>query len=470
MINNKKAALATLKFLTLPIIIGVFTENPILTVLCCLVLPLAFYLLWTPLEPPVLLFAVFYHWVQIITPIINANIYGEKINKFEGIPEMEYAEYLCIIGLIFFSFGLFYGRGKINSDYYQSVYDKIELISPRSSLKIYAIIFLLSIFLISVMWVQPGLTQLILPLITLHDAFFILIILMAIHDERFKKLAYILSILELMYGFLGFFSNFKTIFFYWIILLATNQKNLKKFINIKFIILVSCLFIFGLIWQTIKSEYRVFMSGNIESQIVVVSIQDRVVYLINAIDKINLIDIIAPGIESLSSRVGATEYVAHTINMVPDKIPFQNGKLWLEAISRVFTPRLFFPDKKLADDSEITRTYTGLDVAGAEEGTSIGIGYFAESYIDFGPVFMFIPIFLIGYIWAKSFRILFLRSRYPLLSLAIAISFIVPAATLVETSNIKLFGGIISYLLVIIPTMNIICFYTWKKLVNRSKY
>lgn len=63
----------------------------------------------------------------------------------------------------------------------------------------------------------------------------------------------------------------------------------------------------------------------------------------------------------------------------------------------VVTPRILFPDKgALLSDSEMVRTYSGVFVAGAEQGTSIAFGYAAEAYLDFGLPSMFVPSFLFG--------------------------------------------------------------------------
>ncbi len=78
-------------------------------------------------------------------------------------------------------------------------------------------------------------------------------------------------------------------------------------------------------------------------------------------------------------------------------------------------PRFLFPDKPVLDDSERTRTYTGMNVAGMEQGTSIGIGYIGESYVDFGPVKMFAPIFLLGLLYGLIYRFFVTKTRYTLL-------------------------------------------------------
>jgi len=87
-------------------------------------------------------------------------------------------------------------------------------------------------------------------------------------------------------------------------------------------------------------------------------------------------------------------------------------------------------------------------VAGAEAGTSIGIGYVGESYIDFGPVGMFTPIFLLGLLYGVINRFFITRTRYKLLGSAFAVSILIFSAYEIETSNIKLVGGVIAAALV----------------------
>jgi hypothetical protein len=51
---------------------------------------------------------------------------------------------------------------------------------------------------------------------------------------------------------------------------------------------------------------------------------------------------------------------------------------WLATIKRIIMPRLLFPDKPVADDSETTKRVTGVSI---NENTSIGVGYIAETHI-----------------------------------------------------------------------------------------
>ena len=52
--------------------------------------------------------------------------------------------------------------------------------------------------------------------------------------------------------------------------------------------------------------------------------------------------------------------------------------------------------RELPSDSEMVRKYSGVHGCGRETGTSIAFGYAAESYIDFGLPWMFLPVFVFG--------------------------------------------------------------------------
>ena len=121
----------------------------------------------------------------------------------------------------------------------------------------------------------------------------------------------------------------------------------------------------------------------------------------------------------------------------------------------VLTPRFLFPDKPALDDSERTRLYTGVQVAGTETGTSIGIGYVGESYVDYGPVGMFAPIFLLGLFYGLINRFFLTRTKYKILGAALAVSVLIFNAYEIETSNIKLVGGVVSVALVSVVIYNL---------------
>jgi hypothetical protein len=82
-------------------------------------------------------------------------------------------------------------------------------------------------------------------------------------------------------------------------------------------------------------------------------------------------------------------------------------------------------------------------VATAEQGTSISLGYMAESYIDFGPWLMMVPIFALGWLLGRFYRwmVNYPRSRGVIgTGLATATLF---QAAFFESSITKMFGGLV---------------------------
>ena len=112
--------------------------------------------------------------------------------------------------------------------------------------------------------------------------------------------------------------------------------------------------------------------------------------------------------DALVDRMWAVYYPALALERVPSVLPHTNGEILTAALVHIVTPRVFFPDKpELPSDSDEVRKYSGVMVAGREQGTSIAFGYAPEAYVDFGMPLMFAPVFLFGfamgttYAWAR---------------------------------------------------------------------
>ena len=76
-----------------------------------------------------------------------------------------------------------------------------------------------------------------------------------------------------------------------------------------------------------------------------------------------------------------------------------------DALVHIVTPRFLNPDKPdLISDSELVRKYAGAAVAGSESNTSIAFGNAAESYVDYGLPWMFVPIVIFGFLIGASCR------------------------------------------------------------------
>ena len=134
-------------------------------------------------------------------------------------------------------------------------------------------------------------------------------------------------------------------------------------------------------------------------------------------------------------------------------------------------PRLFFPDKpNIVPDSDITRKYTKIEVSGGERGgsTSIGIGYFAESYVDFGPKFMFIPIFLLGILEGWIYRYFISKSKTAVVGGALATAALLFSGGSIATSSTKVLGGVLTNFIVLALVLKLFERPFIKRLSSRS--
>ena len=134
---------------------------------------------------------------------------------------------------------------------------------------------------------------------------------------------------------------------------------------------------------------------------------------------------------------------------MPALVPHENGSLWLDAVTRPFTPRILFPNKAIIDESLTTNKYSGLGVSGMAEGTQISIGYMGDTYIDFGQILMYPALFVVGYGLGRAYRwIVYSPRMIGILGFALAPVALMPAAAF-EVSSAKLVGGLFAQILAV---------------------
>lgn len=162
---------------------------------------------------------------------------------------------------------------------------------------------------------------------------------------------------------------------------------------------------FGLVWMGIRSEYRrdYVQMDNFKT--------DRGARLARIgdlasgffrIDSEGFLDTV----DNFVDRMWPIYYPALAVSRVPNVLPHSNGTIFSAALRHITMPRIFFPGKgELSSDSEMVRKYSGVIVAGAETGTSIAFGYAAESYVDFGLPWMFLPVFGFAVAMGMVYRI-----------------------------------------------------------------
>ena len=447
-------------------LVGLFSANPLLTAGGLMVPPLLFFLLWRMGEPPVLMFAAAFQWIQVFTPILRADARGESLGADGALWELRLAAWLGLGAITALACGMWLGRGDRPIATATQLRALVRELSPNRLLAAYFTSLVLPFLGAALSEAVPGLRQAILGLGLVRWMVAFVVLMAATHETRFRRVASILLIVEIVLGFGGFFSTFKTILFLATIVLLGSDVRKARLLRPAILGVLSLVLVLTTFWQAIKSDYRAFLNQGSRSQAVVVTPRERLGFLVDKAFGLSLDEMYA-GLDRGIDRIGYIDFFALCIQQVPEYLPYQHGRLWKEALLHVVTPRLLFPSKGAISDSARTREFSGTNVAGEEEGTTISLGYVAESYIDFGPVGMFVPVFLVGAFWGWAYRWLATRSANRLLGLSAATTLILMGALLFEASNIKLLGGALTNLVVLSILLIAWSRGLWRLLVGR---
>lgn len=416
------------------------TANPWLTVFSIAVAIGLPFLLWRSEEPPVVLFACAIQWLQITTVLHYANFAGANLIDAYGGPQLRQAVLMGLIGLLCLAFGARLGMGKPNRALANAARTEASHASAYTLFLSYiATLIVVAGCTLASSWIGP-LKQLFVSIVTIKWAILFLLFYVSLQRRCYYGLLWVAVGIEFFMGLLSYFAQFKSVFFLLIVVLL----GASRFWNLRRIVLgaVVCglLVASSIVWSAIKEDYRDFLSQGSNTQAVLVPIDQRIAKLRELTSGLTG-EGFFQGVDALIARVSYVNYFAMVIDNVPDRMPYENGRLWRETVQHVFMPRLFFPNKPVINDSERTSLYTGAQVAGVEQGTSISMGYMAESYVDFGPVGMFVPIFLLGLFYGLLYRGFVSCTRFKVVGFAAATSVILFSAYNFETSNIKLVGG-----------------------------
>jgi hypothetical protein len=212
---------------------------------------------------------------------------------------------------------------------------------------------------------------------------------------RFGILALVVAI-EIVLGITGFFAGFREpiVLAVLAVLEIFDRRNGQHWMALAVASVAICAL--GVLWMGIRSDYRrqyVEMdqfSGSRNARIT------RVEDLTSTFMR-NDTDSLLKTTDQLVDRMWTIYYPALALQRVPSVLPHTDGQIIGAALLHIVTPRVFFPNKgELPSDSDEVRKYSNVAVAGREVNTSIAFGYSAESYIDFGLPWMFLPILAYG--------------------------------------------------------------------------
>ena len=375
---------------------------------------------WRTHEPKHLLVNLLLYWAVVAILIPYAEITSKPLVEFTkyGQSDIRLASWLGLLALTFYLLGI-----QSMTSYLQAVsLDKLESIlqkyNGRKIIIFYIIVSLLTAVLTSSIIHIPG-AQLLLSVGFMKWVLLTFLIAHTVVTNSNKTLVIFIISLEILLSFSGFWAAFKD----YILVAIGAYLMLSPKLSFRAYVVLCGVFMFTLfisvVWTYSKGEYRKYLTGGERSQVIVQQNQFENVFKFIDIVKqdfssSNFSTSFSIGMENLVYRISYIEFLAMTMKQVPTYLPHENGRLLQNAVEHILKPRILFPDKKPIYDSELTSKYTGRKFAGAEEGTSFSLGTVAEAYVDFGPIYMFVPIFIFG-IWIGWMYKYFIVNAYSIL-------------------------------------------------------
>lgn len=387
-------------FLLLLLIGQFFFNNGIYLVMGGICFAIIVSKLQQPYKPSVFTIIFIYHFMQVSAGIWLSNYLGSDINYRS--PNTGMAIALGYVGLMIMFIPIIYFQDKLPTISLHTLKAHAERLSITRTFQAYLVAFFIANSLTATAFLFSGLTQIIFSIIKVKWMLFMLFGFQAILKNKMKKEFYFFIALEFAMGFFSYFSAFKTVLFFigFIALIFLHKVYLRQLIY-AILVLIS-VFYAGVFWTGIKGEYRHFLNEGQNTQTVNVSKNDAFNKLVELSGSESRSDF-SNSVIMFLDRIQYTYHFAKTIDRVPTVIPYQEGKNWGKTIEFVLTPRLLNPGKPTYQASTKTTRYTGISYAGARSGTSVSLGYFADGYIDFGYIGMFIPLLILGLIYGSTY-------------------------------------------------------------------
>jgi hypothetical protein len=344
--------------------------------------------------PPVLKLAMTTQWIQVSVGVFYVPLVGHEL---EANRSSDYVT-MVLIGLgciAMFSVGFALGKKFMMRRKAYPPIAPMEMTTLGTLVVVYVIGVVVTGLLQEIAFNYPTYTQ---ALIALSLGRMALIYLMLRRLSRpVLRWELILALLsfEVLIGFTGYFSSFKEPLLLAALALLENFDPKRKSHWAVSVALGGVLIFVCVMWMGVRGQYR----QDYDDELYAASRSERLEHMQALVtDWFNSNQSPATDdLDFLVDRAWAIYYPALAVHRVPSVLPFENGALMKAVLVHLTTPRILYPNKPdLPSESELVRKYSGVMVAGAEQNTTIAFGYAAESYVDFGIPFMFLPMLIAG--------------------------------------------------------------------------
>ncbi len=432
-------------FFLLSAVLVFFSAQPILVIYSLAILFILYKLFWKAGQPKVIFIGLVYFWASIVVKIFYADFTNQLYEDLSISNKIVETTFIALLALVIFGLGIFLTTKNATKNIYIS-YTETFNYSTNKVLIFYAAMTVGSTALYGILFVYPAFSQLFNALIFMKTGLLFLLIHTVYAQKKQMWLIFAIVGTEILLSFVSFFSSFKEILITVAIVLSFYPIKLYVKQYVRNLLLVVGTIYLMLIWQSIKGDYRFFLNQGSRSQAVQVSSTDALLKIFELAQKADPFDKDNDIVYQSIDRLSYIEFFSQAMVRVPAEVPFENGKLWLNNLMHIFVPRILNPNKKAIDDSQMVNAYCIRQVATAEQGASFSLGFLAESYIDFGIYFMFIPVFLVGCLFGFIYTLILNKS----INFVWGFSMVSPLYFYINcngTPGTKILGWILMYLI-----------------------
>lgn len=374
------------------------------------------HLSWRFGEPPAVVFALVYSWLQFaVTPIRAHLIDAEVDGMYGGYPVTE-ATWLGLAAVVCWALGFRlaqWGHPPI------ALPSRTEISLPGAILLHLFFVWLAG----SIFYLAPPVLKGALPAIEMVSLGTLLMLGLVAYRTPGQWYWFWLVLGVTIVASLGtFFADFQKPLIVALLVLLTAPGGLRLRQVVPATVLVVTALVLGVLWTAVKSPYRDYLSKGTGAQVVLVERDDAVARLVDMVLDLDR-ERLAGAVDAMWDRIAYVEFFASALSTVPRIVPHQDGEIWRAAVEHVLMPRILFPNKPILDDTRHTERFI-THIQHSARDTSISIGFPAEAYVDFGVPWMFLPILALGVFQGLLFRtVLNLWRPYPYFAAAVIVAF-----------------------------------------------
>lgn len=374
---------------------SMLSSNPVESIFAIVQLKVLLQAYWRKNLPPVALLLFVIPFLEISTPIIEANVRTITLNEMLHDAGRE-AYWLSAIGLYAVHLGFFLFFRKVEHSSIEKMKAFAQMLSLERMILAYVVIGPITGFIGGFISQLGSLYQFVTYLNQISSVILIAICLRQSILREVNRTFLIFIAIVTALSFYSFFSDWKLVAYAAFIAFGiTETLNRRMVIRILFlsVLLGNVL----LLWQAIKPLYRAHLlgqetlQGGLQGQGVRVGrtaalskfIELSEDYFTGTLEEIKQLQTGEENalIFSTLRRIGYLEFFALTLNNVPERIPHEKGALLSKNLSFALIPRFLNSNKGVKDDGAKVTKYTGFLVS---ENSSFSLGHYCEHFIDFG--------------------------------------------------------------------------------------